>query len=85
MYQFNGVKEPGILGDCTVIISPPRLRLKLRIFDTCIYYIIDPHCMYGGCTHLDSLLSWIHNVFLMAMTSLMESSMDLRCIVGSYA
>ena len=29
--------------------------------------------------------SWIHNIFLVAMTLLMESIMDLKCIVGSCA
>ena len=47
--------------------------------------VADPHCMSSGCTHHDSFLSWIDTIFLMAMTLLMESRMDLRCIVGSGA
>ena len=85
MYRFDGVEDLGILGDFIVITSPPRLRLELCIFDTCVYYIIDPQCMFGGCTRHDSFLSWIHTVFLMAMTSLMESNMDRQFIVGSCA
>ena len=42
MYQFNGIEDPGILGDFTIITSPPRLWLELCIFDTYVYYIIDP-------------------------------------------
>ena len=42
MYRFDGIEDPGILGDFTVITSPPRLQLELCIFDTYVYYIIDP-------------------------------------------
>ena len=62
--------------------------------------IIDPQCtwswlwssscgrstLYVWWLHLSwFILSWIHTVFLVAMTLLMESSMDLQCITGSYA
>ena len=47
--------------------------------------VANPQCMYGGCTRHGSFLSWIHIVFLVAMSLLMESSMDLRCIIGSCA
>ena len=98
--RFNDVEDSGTSGDCTDIISPPRLRLELCIFDTCIYCIIDPQCtwswlwsssccrstLYVWWLHLSwFILSWIHTIFLMAMTLLMESNMDLWCIVGSCA
>ena len=67
---FDGVEDPGISGDYTVIISPPGLRLELCISDTCIHwhhrstvYLVvamiivlsqDPHCMSGGYTCHDS-------------------------------
>ena len=98
--RFDSVEDPGISRDCPDIISPPRLRLELCIFDTCAYCIIDPQCtwswlwsssccrstLYVQWLHLSwFILSWIHTVFLVAMTLFMESSMDLRCIVGSCA
>ena len=45
--RFDDVEDPGISGDYTDIISPPRLRLELCIFDTCIYCIIDPQCTWS--------------------------------------
>jgi hypothetical protein len=42
MYRFDGVEDPGIVGDFIVITSPPRLRLELCISDSYVYYIIDP-------------------------------------------
>ena len=49
------------------------------------HLVADPQCMSGDYTRHDSFLSWIHNVFLMAMTSSVESCIDLRCIFGSCA
>ena len=45
--------------------------------------VADPQCMFGSCTRHESFLSWIHAVFLVAMASLMESIMDMQCIVGN--
>ena len=35
--RFDEVEDPGILGVYIVIISPPKLRLELCIFDTCVH------------------------------------------------
>ena len=35
--RFDGIQDPRTSGDCTDIISPPRLRLELCIFDTCVH------------------------------------------------
>ena len=43
MYRLDGVEDPGILGDFTVITSSPRLRLELFNSDTYVYCDIDPH------------------------------------------
>ena len=100
MYRFDGVEDLGILGDFIVITSPPRLRLELCTFDTYVYCIMDPQCtwswlwsssccrstLYVWWLHLSQfILSWIHTVFIVAMTLFMDSSMDLQCIVGSCA
>jgi hypothetical protein len=71
--KFDGVEDPGILGDCNVLISPPRLLLELCIFDTCVYCIIDPQCTWSwlwssSCCRSTLYVWWLHSswfIFIM--------------------
>ena len=78
MHRFDGVKDHGILGDCSVIISPPRLRLELCIFDTCVH--LHHRSIVYLVVAMVIILLQIHTVCLLAALVMIHFIMDPQCI-----
>ena len=76
--RFDDVQDPGILGDCIVIISPPRLRLELCIFDTCV------HLHHRSTVYLVVAMVivslQIHTICLVTALVMIHFIMDPQCI-----
>ena len=76
--RFDEVEDPGISGDYIVIISPPRLRLELCIFDTRIH-LHHRSTVYLVVAMVIVLLQ-IHIVCLVAALVMIHFLMDPHCI-----
>ena len=76
--RFDEVEDPGISGDYIDIISPPRLRLELCIFDTCVH-LHHRSTMYLVVAMVIVLLQ-IHTVCLVAALVMIHFIMDPHCI-----
>ena len=76
--RFDGVEDPGTSGDYSAIISPPRLRLELCIFDTCVH-LHHRSTVYLVVAMVIVLLQ-IHTVCLVAALVMIHFIMDPYCI-----